>query len=258
MKQILPLLLAVCCLAACRKQPDPQPPVADMPVAAGPVNIDITHAAGSQPLELNNRWYVTANGDSLKVSIYKYFISNVKLERADGSVWAAPDSYFLIDESKPASKKLRIEQVPTGNYTGIQFIVGVDSARNVSGAQTGALDAGSGMFWSWNTGYIMAMLEGVSPQAGTNNAPGAVIFHCGGFTGRTRSIRSFDFHFPENIIVSGSTNPTVHLRNDMLEWFTTPWTINFATKAIATEPQKTVEIADNYSDMFTLDHVHNE
>jgi hypothetical protein len=51
------------------------------------------------------------------------------------------------------------------DITGIRFLLGVDSARNVSGIQTGALDPARGMFWTWNSGYVMAKIEGSSPSA---------------------------------------------------------------------------------------------
>jgi hypothetical protein len=38
------------------------------------------------------------------------------------------------------------------NITAIKFLLGVDSLKNVSGIQTGALDPAKGMFWTWNTG----------------------------------------------------------------------------------------------------------
>jgi hypothetical protein len=61
----------------------------------------------------------------------------------------------------------------------MEFMIGVDSARNNSGAQTGALDPTNGMFWSWSTGYIMAKFEGTSAQSPA--AANALKFHIGGF-----------------------------------------------------------------------------
>jgi hypothetical protein len=63
--------------------------------------------------------------------------------------------------------------VPAGTYTGMYLTMGVDSARNVSGAQEGALDPANGMFWSWTSGYIMIKAEGLSPQG----AGGSFTYH---------------------------------------------------------------------------------
>ena len=44
------------------------------------------------PLVLGTGSYKTANGDDFTVSTLKYYISNVKLNKADGSSYAVPDS----------------------------------------------------------------------------------------------------------------------------------------------------------------------
>lgn len=246
---------------SCQKQPDPQPapqPI-DTPIVVdsiGMLSFEITHAVGNLPLELNSTWYVTENGDSLQVTNYKYFISNIKLEKADGTIWAQPESYYLIDEASASSKKFDIPDVPAGTYIKLHFMVGVDSTRNVSGAQTGALDPASGMFWTWNSGYIMAKVEGLSPQA--NNPQHLISYHCGGFTGRNSGVRKYSFELPESITTGNPHHPEIHLRNDLLEWFKTPNTIKFSELSTSMNPAETGKLADNYRDMFTIDHVHNE
>ncbi len=62
------------------------------------------------------------------------------------------------------------------------FLLGVDSLHNVSGAQTDALDPAKDMFWTWNTGYVMAKLEGNSPSSALVN--NKYEFHVGGFSGK--------------------------------------------------------------------------
>src|SRR5690606_18580217 len=74
---------------------------------------------------------------------------------------------------------LDIDNVPAGYYVEIQYTMGVDSEKNVSGAQVGALSLSNGMFWDWNSGYIMLKAEGYSPQAENNG----FAFHLGGFSG---------------------------------------------------------------------------
>ena len=83
--------------------------------------------------------------------------------------------------TKPTAKAatLTLSDVPEGSYTEMSYVLGVDSTRNVSGAQAGALSTANGMFWSWSTGYIMLKAEGTSPNSGT----GSFSFHLGGFSG---------------------------------------------------------------------------
>ena len=81
-------------------------------------------------------------------------ISNFKLKKSDGTWWIHPESYFLVDLSNDLSTTLDLGSVPSGEYTELSYTIGVDSLRNVSGAQSGALSTTNNMFWSWNTGYI--------------------------------------------------------------------------------------------------------
>ena len=57
--------------------------------------------------------------------------------------------------------KLELADIPNGEYTKVNYTIGVDAARNTEGAQDGALDLVNGMFWSWNTGYIFMKMEGL-------------------------------------------------------------------------------------------------
>lgn len=57
------------------------------------------------------------------------------------------NEYFLIDASDAGSTTIALQALP-GKYDQVAFTIGVDSIRNISGAQTGALDPGKGMFWT--------------------------------------------------------------------------------------------------------------
>jgi chorismate-pyruvate lyase len=90
-------------------------------------------------------------GDTMNFTKFKYYVSNLKLKKADGTWWVHPESYFLVDAADAASTTLSLGTLPVGEYTEMEYTLGVDSTRNVSGAQSGAL-APSDMFWNWNTG----------------------------------------------------------------------------------------------------------
>ncbi len=136
------------------------------PAQPGTVTLDLTNVAGTVNVdETGATSYTNSSGESFTVTKLKYYISNVRLLNADSVVYSLPDGYFLVDESNQPSTKLSFPNVPGGAYTSIKFTLGVDSARNVSGAQTGALDPANGMFWTWSSGYIFYKLEGTSTAA---------------------------------------------------------------------------------------------
>jgi len=243
------LLLAVTTIG-CRKKPDP----AVTPVEEDNRQISLTfqNVAGTEPLVLDSAWYMNANGDSFKVRTYKYYISNIVLIQADGTEFKEKESYHLIDEGNNQSKSFNLQSVPDGNYVKMKFLIGVDSARNVSGAQTGALDMMHGMFWDWNTGYIMAKLEGSSPQAPN----GSIVFHTGGFSGTFNVLRQVTLEFPQPAEVKVGKTPNVHIKADILEWFQNPNLIDFKETSEVMGGSKYLNaLADNYADMFTVDHI---
>jgi NaMN:DMB phosphoribosyltransferase len=134
-------------------------------------------------------------------------------------------------------------------------MIGVDSTHNVSGAQTGALDPANGMFWSWNTGYIMAKMEGTSPQSTAND--NSFIFHIGGFSGANSGVRNVTLTFPAPLIIAKDNTSTAYLHADALAWFS-PNTIDLATlHFLMSVNADSKKIADNYANMFAADSVKN-
>ena len=230
----------------CRKKDDP------VNTQSGLLRVSFSHFAGNQPLSLNEAWHLNENGDSIKIHTYKYYVSNVKFITDSGMVYNEPESYHLIDEEVVSSKSFVVDGVPAGNYTKISFLIGVDEERNTSGAQTGALDPGLGMFWDWNSGYIMARMEGFSPSSQFDFA-----YHLGGFNGKNSVLRSVTLDFPVSSQVNGSTGMrNIHIKGDVLEWFKTPNLIKINEVNIVVGIGKdAADLADNYADMFTIDHI---
>ena len=249
MKNFFTGLAAAALMATSLTSCDPKP------TGPGSLSLEFEHVFGSTnaPFALNT-WYThPMTGDSLNFSMFKYYVSNVVLTAEDGSTWTAPESYYLIDASTPASTMLTLENVPANHYTGISFMLGVDSARNVSGAQTGALDPANGMFWSWNTGYIFVKAEGASP----NSSTGGFEYHLGGFKGDKNAIQNLDFSFGNNhAVVEDGANPTVHMMfNTGFLWCFLP--------GCADEPMIHMPGAAAVARMhalgtgMTFDHIHN-
>lgn len=200
--------------------------------------------------------YTRANGQTIQPSKFKYLFSNIRLFRADGSSYLIPESYYLINAAVPASSHFVLNNVPVGNYTGMSFILGVDSVRNFSGAQTGALDASNDMFWDWNQGYVFMKLEGKSAQSPASE--GGVVFH----VGSARNIRTIRPSFGSAVLpIVGGHTPEVHLSVNplaMLDNATTPANnIDFTTTYNAMGGAVATQMANNYAaGMFNVEHIH--
>lgn len=252
-------LIGAVTLSSCKKDPDEEPaPTPTTPAATtGSIALHFENMVGDSALIFNTESYVTANSDTFTVSMFKYYISNIVLTKVGGGTYTESGSYHLIDASDLATGEITLPNVPFGDYNGISFMIGVDSARNVSGAQTGALDPANGMFWSWSSGYIMMKFEGNSPQS--TAASNALLFHVGGFSGTNNTLKTVSPSFGVDVAsVSSSVTPEIHFKADILELFTAPTTIDFSTLNTIHMPGANAKtIADNYADMFTVEHIHN-
>ena len=248
-------------LTSCKKDSPEAPPTPLPPTAS--VGLLFEHAADmpgdTADLVLNTGRYTTAAGDDFQVKVLKYYISNLQFFRADGSSYAVPNAYFLVDAGQPGSNRIELSGIPLGTYSRVSFVVGVDSARNVSGAQTGALDPVHDMFWGWDQGYVYLRLQGTSPQAvRPANPTGALDFSVSGFHTPHNAIRTVSLAMaPDNLLpVRTGHSPEIHLHADILKLFAGAKTVRFgpttdpaSVTLVATGPgTNSVIVANNYAD----------
>lgn len=220
----------------------------------GALRIELEHTFGTSPLALGTT-YTTSQDEELSLTTFKYYVSNVVLTKTDNSTWAQPESYYLVDASSPASTMLEISDVPVGDYKSVTFTIGVDSLRNVSGAQTGALSTENGMFWSWNSGYIFFKAEGASPQAMDGN----FVYHVGGFSGANNALRTVTLNFDgSQAEVRKDAVPQVHVGVDAAQAFNSAPALLIANTAMIHMPGAAAsEMATRYQNMFEFEHIHN-
>ncbi len=204
-------------------------------------------------LVLNDSTYVNPFNETYTISKFRYYATNIVFEN-DKDGFKEENSYHLIDESKPASKTITVA-LPAGNYTAVQFLLGVDSLHNVSGAQSGDLDPDKDMFWTWNSGYVMAKIEGNSPASTIVNHK--FEYHIGGYSGPNNVLKEIRLSFP----VSGykfksGKSYSIFIMADINAWWQSVHDLKIAEHpAIATPGALAKEISDNYANMFHLDKI---
>ena len=192
--------------------------------------------------------YENASGETFTVRNFKYYISNIVLH--DGNkIQSFPGEYFLIDNNESSSKQIQLSTTLKA-LTSIQFILGVDSLQNVKGVQTGSLDPAKGMFWTWNTGYVMAKLEGNSPFA--NTPAHSFSYHVGGYKHKENAAREIHLIIAQD---TGFTNKnySITIAADVLKWFDSEHKIKIAETPFCHEPGTlATRLADNYANMFRI------
>jgi hypothetical protein len=194
--------------------------------------------------------------ESYSVSAFKFYVHGIRLINTDSNKVFTVNKYFLLDFSDSTTTNLKLTVQPY-KYNRIGFVIGVDSARNVSGAQTDALDPAKGMFWTWNTGYIMAKLEGNSPSSPT----GVFEYHIGGFREPDNVIRNTTLLFPfgETVDLKPEKTSEITVTANISNWFYNPHDLKFSENPVRTTPGPLArQIAENYSKMFTVIRVINE
>jgi hypothetical protein len=156
------------------------------------------------------------------------------------------NNFYLVNEEDSLSKTIELPAAVT--IKSISFMVGVDSAKNVSGVQTGALDPVNAMFWTWNSGYVFAKLEG---QSDVSTAPAhSFSWHVGGFRQKENALRTITL--PLNKTFS-SEQADITINVNILKWFEAVHSLKINTTPICHQPGSlAMQIADNYSNMFSV------
>lgn len=219
---------------------------------AGRVTLQWKHMVGDRLLSFDST-YQNTFGEQYTVNKFRYYISNIAFTGASAATKTISfDTTILVDETKPESKQITLS-VPEGNYSAISFILGVDSIKNVSGAQAGALDPLQDMFWTWSTGYVMAKLEGNSP---VSKLPRRMFeYHIGGFAGRNNVLKTIQLNSPDkrSITVSKASGQQIVIRADINAWFNSVHELKIAVNPACTSiGELAKKYADNYSNMFAI------
>jgi hypothetical protein len=228
------------------------------------VSLNFENMVGTEPVVLNTKTYTNASGEDFTISTLNYFVSNISLKKADGTELKFADKYFLVKESDKASKTITLSDVPAGDYTSVSFMIGVDSLKSVSevSQRTGVLDPASygtdNMYWSWNSGYIFFKMEGTSAKSTATNK--GYKFHIGGFGGMSaktaNNLRTITLSMTDMAKVRKNIAPEVHLSIDAQKVFKT--SLKIAEINTIMNPALGIVIANNYKDMFAVEHVHND
>ena len=117
--------------------------------------------------------------DTLTFSEFKFYVSEIVLVQEDGTEWSPEENAFLVCAACPDASRIKLEDVPAGQYVEIKYQLGLSPEVHTSGPGTGDLAEAKGMFLNSTDGYIMLLAEGASPQSPT----GSFTFHLSGFTG---------------------------------------------------------------------------
>ncbi|MDI9320025.1 MAG: hypothetical protein QM530_06050 [Phycisphaerales bacterium] len=242
-------------LTACRKKE--LPASSPNPSNTGSINIKLNNVVGSKALGLGELVsYTLSNGETFTVKTYNYYLSNFVFTDENGNKFIEPESYHLAMASDTNSLQFVIAGLPTGQYSTLEFLIGVDSVRNFSGAQSGALDPKYGMIWSWSTGYIMAKMEGYSPQS--PNPDKSISYHIAGYKGAYNTLQKVKINLSQKVTIVANKASTISMQSNLATWFESFTFLGFSKlPSIGSEGLNAYNIALNYSSMMSVTKVEN-
>lgn len=215
---------------------------------AGELSCRVKFNFGHQSLYLDSA-YITPLGDTIHITGLEFYVSSWQLHNANG--WHKVGEAHLVDMEEDRSKQFYITQVPSGTYDSIRMVIGVDSLFSTNGAHSGDLDPMKGMYWAWNTGYIMAKMEGKCN--GCNTLHHAFEYHIGGYMPPNNAARTVQFHLTGCLLggKSSSKQPILQMDVDAAQWFANGIDIK-QTNSILIPGPAAMKMADNYRNMLSI------
>ncbi|MBB6371717.1 MbnP family protein [Chryseobacterium shigense] len=119
-----------------------------------------------------------------------------------------------------------------------------------------------GMSWSWSAGYIFVKLEG---KYGATAADMEFMNHTGNMGNVTANntpdlYREITLNLPTTARVTSQIKPSVHILSDLNQFLSgsKSLTLDTANNMMMGSSQHLVDVTDNLTAMFKVDHVHND
>jgi hypothetical protein len=215
------------------------------------LNFNFSHLVDAAPVQLDQLIYQNALDQDFSIKTIKYFISEMKLYKADNSVIIFSD-IFYVDIRLPETLNYTLSsKIPEGEYSGISFVYGLTPAENITGRFPDQPE--SLMEWPvpMGGGYHYAKIEGqyITEDQYFN-------FHSGMLDGTAYEIHVDLKNQP--FTVTGSSLD-INLKMELQNWFTNPtdWDFIYWGPGIMGnhDAQKTVQ--ENGANVFSFAVVEN-
>lgn len=215
----------------------------------GTLKISFINIANGQRVVLRDSQYVNPFNETYMINKLRYYVSNTQVTGAEQL--AEEDPYHLINAAEDHNSfELKLKP---GKYQELQFLLGVDSIRNCSGAQTGGLDPTKDMFWTWNSGYVMFKLEGTSPNSTADLQ--RIEHHIGGYKAENNVATPIRLNFEEfgGVVVTSGKLTEVVIQMDLDKYWRDKTEIRISENPVwMTTGGFALQIARNFAALFSV------
>ncbi len=271
LKHIYIGLIALICLNSCNQDDDNSSKTL---IGNGKVTLEFENGFGGLgDIVLNNTTKTSANNQKHQFSTLKYIISNVVLIKEDGTEvkynYNNPDlGAFIIDQEEAVGgiNKVVLTEIPEANYTKIKIGLGISHEAYLLGengqASFWTKATAEGMKWTWAAGYIFIKLEGLYGTTTPNTQFANHIGNFGNITANNTAnvYREITLNLPTSAKVRIDITPDIHFKVDLnkfLDGFT-PVILSTTNDNSHGSTPELITVADNLTQAFSVDHVHND
>ncbi|HEY2348000.1 MAG TPA: MbnP family protein [Puia sp.] len=204
------------------------------------------------PLMLNQK-YQNPFGETFVISRFRFYAGKIEPVYTNANFKSRTRSqYHLIDFSDSATTRIELPVTAGILYNGIQFQMGIDSADQNRGAQSGALDPAKGMFWTWNSGYINIKIEGSSP---VSTQPAHIFeYHIGGYRSEYNTVWKIKLYSTndQSFLISKQNKIMIEVGMDLDYLFDGPTPIHISEMPNCMKPGELArKISENFIGTFT-------
>ena len=257
-------------LSSCRSSDDNE--VKD----TSPGNLQIKFENGFNNLGnivLGQTTQTSTNGQKHNFSTLKYIVSNITLIDENGGEFKYnynnPDKgAFIVDQTEAVGGIIYINLtgVPKNNYKKVKFGLGINQNAYLLGQDGQGIfwqkAKTAGMAWSWAAGYVFVKLEG---KYGTGAADTNFMNHCGNMGNVSANntpdlYREITLDLPTTARVTQNIRPSVHILADLNQYLSgqTALSLDKSNESAMGSNQHLVNVTNNLTRMFKVDHVHND
>jgi hypothetical protein len=244
-------ILAFSVFIACSSEED-----GDVPpeLTKGSLELSFDNKVGNSELVLNSETYSNSSGEDYSVSKFKFLISNIVLIDADGNEFVYPksESYFIINESDPASTKIQLSNIQGGDYKAIRFGVGVPQSEYPLEGANFIPEAEPDMLWPWSAGFIFLKIEGEYTSDDTTQFK-TFAYHMGSHGTNQDNYREVVLQFPQILKINDQVQAKLVLKTDVSKIFDSENTLSLDEKSsVQVDPVYAPQIADNFQTAFSV------
>ena len=241
-KLLMIFLLATITISSCKKDDDTTPVT---PTVQSGLKLSINYTIDNKPLYTDSFLYTSAAGLNYSINRFQYYLTSIKLIKPDNSEIVVASSHYF-DAFDATTSTINASNIPAGNYIGIKFKIGVDSALNYWDSLPVTVE-NTNMLWPlmMGGGYHFLKFEGYYKDAGNDYG---YAMHLG------TNACIIPISIAKNITITSGSALQLNMTMNISEWLKNPNTFNFNTDGnyIMGDSTAMNKITQNGQDVFSF------